>query len=91
MTQIATLEDETSFDWISMEHAFHHLEPRYSDDVSAVVLNSPQTMTAFAWKPRYGFRDRRLLGWCGAHGVAAIYSHLNTPAGAEAAPEAITR
>jgi hypothetical protein len=90
MTQIATLEDETRFDLISMEYAFHHLEPRYSDDVPVVVLNSSQTMTALAWKPRYGFRDRRMLCWCDTHGVAVIYSHLKTPAGAEVAPEAIT-
>lgn len=58
------------------------------DDVPAVVLDASQTMAAFGWKPRYGFREtiRRMLNWYDAHGVTAIYSHLKAPVAAEIAP-----
>jgi nucleoside-diphosphate-sugar epimerase len=51
------------------------------DDVPEVVLDSSHTETALGWRAGVGFTETiaRMLRWYDAHGVSAIYSHLQAP------------
>lgn len=55
--------------------------PPGADDVPAVVLDPARTIATLGWRPRRGFEEtiRRMLRWYDAHGVSAIYSHLEAP------------
>jgi UDP-glucose 4-epimerase len=52
------------------------------DDVPEVVLDPTHTETVLGWRARVGFAETiaRMLRWYDAHGVSAVYSHLQ-PAG----------
>jgi UDP-glucose 4-epimerase len=51
------------------------------DDVPAVVLDPARTAEVLGWRARIGFAEtiERMLRWYDAHGVSAIYSHLQAP------------
>ena len=51
------------------------------DDVPAVVLDPADTERVLGWRAKIGFADTiaRMVRWYDAHGVSAIYSHLQAP------------
>ena len=51
------------------------------DDVPEVVLDPSHTETTLGWRAKVGFAETiaRMLRWYDAHGVSAIYSHLQAP------------
>jgi nucleoside-diphosphate-sugar epimerase len=53
-----------------------------ADDVPAVVLDPSRTRERLGWEAKVGFTEslERMLRWYDAHGVSAIYSHLQAPA-----------
>ena len=53
--------------------------PCGEDDVPAVVLDPLHTERVLGWRAQVGFAEtiERMLRWYDAHGVSAIYSHLN--------------
>jgi UDP-glucose 4-epimerase len=55
--------------------------PPGPDDVPAVVLDPALTTEVLGWRARIGFAEtiERMLRWYDAHGVSAIYSHLQAP------------
>jgi UDP-glucose 4-epimerase len=62
------------------------LQPIGMDDVAVVALDPADTMRAFGWKARIGFREtvRRQLEWYDRHGVTDVFSHLKVPDGSTA-------
>jgi UDP-glucose 4-epimerase len=60
--------------------------PPGPDDVPAVVLDPAVTTEVLGWRAKIGFAEtiERMLRWYDAHGVSAIYSHLQPPAVREA-------
>ena len=56
--------------------------PPGPDDVPAVVLDPTRTTEVLGWRAKIGFAEtiERMLRWYDAHGVSAIYSHLQAPA-----------
>jgi nucleoside-diphosphate-sugar epimerase len=60
--------------------------PCGADDVPAVVLDPSRTEQVLGWRAKIGFTEtiERMLRWYDAHGVSAIYSHLQAPAVKEA-------
>jgi UDP-glucose 4-epimerase len=56
--------------------------PPGPDDVPAVVLDPARTTEVLGWRAKIGFAEtiERMLRWYDAHGVSAIYSHLQAPA-----------
>jgi UDP-glucose 4-epimerase len=60
--------------------------PPGPDDVPAVVLDPAVTTEVLGWRAKIGFAEtiERMLRWYDAHGVSAIYSHLQAPAVREA-------
>jgi UDP-glucose 4-epimerase len=55
--------------------------PPGPDDVPAVVLDPTHTTEVLGWRAKIGFAEtiERMLRWYDAHGVSAIYSHLQAP------------
>jgi UDP-glucose 4-epimerase len=55
--------------------------PCGADDVPAVVLDPARTEAVLGWRARVAFGETigRMLRWYDAHGVSAIYSHLQAP------------
>ncbi len=51
------------------------------DDVPEVVLDPSHTEATLGWRAKVGFAETiaRMLRWYDAHGVSAIYSHLQAP------------
>jgi nucleoside-diphosphate-sugar epimerase len=60
--------------------------PPGADDVPAVVLDPARTTEVLGWRAKIGFAEtiERMLRWYDAHGVSAIYSHLQAPSAKEA-------
>jgi len=60
--------------------------PPGADDVPAVVLDPARTEQVLGWRAKIGFAEtiERMLRWYDAHGVSAIYSHLQGPSAKEA-------
>jgi UDP-glucose 4-epimerase len=56
--------------------------PPGPDDVPAVVLDPARTTEMLGWRAKIGFAAtiERMLRWYDAHGVSAIFSHLQAPA-----------
>ncbi|MGD9615074.1 MAG: NAD-dependent epimerase/dehydratase family protein [Alphaproteobacteria bacterium] len=56
------------------------------DDVPELVLDPARTEAVLGWRARVGFRETitRMLHWYDAHGVSAVYSHLQPPRHSEA-------
>jgi UDP-glucose 4-epimerase len=52
--------------------------PPNDDDVPAVVLDPSRTEQVWGWRARVGLAESiaRLVRWYDAHGVSAVYSHL---------------
>jgi UDP-glucose 4-epimerase len=59
------------------------------DDVAAMVLDPTRTQQILGWRAKHDFKAivERMLAWYDRHGVTAIFSHLQAPAAAGAAPE----
>jgi len=59
--------------------------PPGPDDVPAVVLDPAHTTKVLGWRAKIGFAEtiERMLRWYDAHGVSAIYSHLQAPPAAQ--------
>jgi UDP-glucose 4-epimerase len=55
--------------------------PPGPDDVPAVVLDPAYTEKTLGWRAMIGFPEtiERMLRWYDAHGISAIYSHLQAP------------
>jgi UDP-glucose 4-epimerase len=59
--------------------------PPGPDDVPGVVLDPAHTTKVLGWRAKIGFAEtiERMLRWYDAHGVSAIYSHLQAPPAAQ--------
>jgi UDP-glucose 4-epimerase len=55
--------------------------PPGPDDIPVVVLDPSHTTEVLGWRAKIRFSEtiERMLRWYDAHGVSAIYSHLQTP------------
>lgn len=55
--------------------------PPGDDDVPEVVLDPSKAERELGWRAKVGFQEtiERMLAWYDAHGVSAIYSHLDAP------------